>query len=75
MHDQAIAKSLHQAARLLARFGGKLECSLRQIDHDPVRIGKHEGGDVYLPTEIDYDARLLVVSADADIGGDGEQFC
>ena len=75
LHDQAVAKRLHQAARLLARFGGKLESGLRQIDHHAIRIGEREGGDVDLPAEIDDEARLLVVSADPDIGGDGQRFC
>ena len=74
MHDQAVTKSLHQAAWLLARIGGKLESGLRQIDHHAIRVGEREGGDVYLPAEIDHDARLLVVSADPDIGGGGKRF-
>jgi len=74
LHDQAVAKSLYQTARLLGRLGGKLESGLRQIDHHAIRVGEREGGDVYLAAEIDHDTRLLVVSADSDVSGGGERF-
>ena len=61
LHDESIAKRFHQAARLLARFGGKLEGCLRQVDHHAIRVGEHESGKVYLPAQIDHEACLLVV--------------
>jgi hypothetical protein len=69
LHDQAKTKCLHQTAALLTGFGRKLEGRLGQIDHHPVRIREREDSEIDLSIQVDHEARLLVVSADANIGG------
>ena len=68
LHDQTVAKRLHQTAGLLTRFGGEREGRLRQINHHSVRIGERERDKVDLPIQIDHKAGLLVVSANSHIG-------
>ena len=61
LHDQAIAKRLHQTAALLASFGWKLEGCLWQIDHHAVRVGERESSEINLAVQIDHETGLLVV--------------
>ena len=75
LHDQAVAERLDQAAALLAGLGRQLEGDLRQVDHHAIGIGEREGGDVDLLGEVDDKAGLLVVAADAHVGGGGQRFC
>ena len=57
---------------LLARLGRQLEGDLRQVDDDPVGIGESEGAQVDLLGQIDHEPGLLVVAAEAGVGGDGK---
>ena len=73
LHDQAVAERLHQAAALLAGLGRQLEGDLRQIDHHAIGIGEREGGQIDLLAEVDHKAGLLVVAAEAHVGGHRER--
>ena len=74
LHDQPVAERLDQTAALLGGLGRKLEGDLWQVDHDAVGIGERKCGKVDLAIEIDDKTRLLVVSADAQIGRNDRGF-
>jgi hypothetical protein len=69
LHDQAKTKCLHQTAALLAGFGRKFEARLGQIDHHPVGVRECEDSEIDLSIQVDHEAGLLVVTADAYIVG------
>ena len=65
LHDQTEAERLDQAAPRLPGLGRELERELRHVDHHPVGVGEREGADVDLVAEIDDEAGLAIVAAEA----------
>ena len=73
LHHEAVAERLDQPAPLLAGARRKLEGQLRQVDHDPIRIGEREGRDLDRAREVEHEARAPGIAAEPGIRGDRKE--
>ena len=68
LHHQAEAKRLDQPPPVLPHLRRQLEDDLRDIDDDPVGIGKREGVEVDLAGQIHDEAGIRLVATQPDFG-------